>query len=66
MREEKLNRFKEFVNVLYKSALPLDVYSKKGLVDIASTLNPKLSRSIINRMIYTLWNVEGVVNDVSN
>ena len=60
MKEEKLNRFREFVNVLYKSALPLDVYSKKGLVDIASTLNPKLSRSMINNMIYTLWGVSGV------
>jgi len=60
MKEEKLNRFREFVNVLYKSALPLDVYSKKGLVDIASTLNPKLSRSMINNMIYTLWSVESV------
>ena len=60
MREEKLNRFKEFINVLYKSALPLDVYSKKGLVDVASTINPKLSRCQINNMIKTLWRVEGV------
>ena len=60
MREKKVNQFREFVNVLYKSALPLDVYSKKGLVDIASTLNPKLSKPQINNMIYTLWGIDGV------
>ena len=59
MREFKINRYREFVNVLYKSALPLDVYSKKGLVDIASTINPKLSGYQINNMIKTLWKAEG-------
>ena len=60
MREKKSNQFREFVNILYKSALPLDVYSKKGLVDIASTLNPKLTKPQINSMIYTLWGIDGV------
>jgi cobaltochelatase CobS len=59
MREFKINRYKEFINVLYKSALPLDVYSKKGLVDIASTINPKLSGYQINNIIKTLWKAEG-------
>jgi len=60
MKEETVNRFREFINILYKSALPLDVYSKKGLVDIASTINPKLSRCQINNMIKTLWKVDSV------
>ena len=60
MREKKVNQFKDFVSILYKSALPLDVFSKKGLVDIASTLNPKLSKPQINNMIYTLWGIDGV------
>ena len=59
MREFKINRYREFINVLYKSALPLDVYSKKGLVDIASTINPKLSGYQINNIIKTLWKAEG-------
>ncbi len=59
MREFKINRYKEFINVLYKSALPMDVYSKKGLVDIASTINPKLSGYQINNIIKTLWKAEG-------
>ena len=59
MREFKINRYREFINVLYKSALPLDVYAKNGLVDIASTINPKLSGYQINNIIKTLWKAEG-------
>ena len=60
MRDEKVKRFKSFVTELYKIALPLDVYSKKGLVDIAKTSNPKLTGYQINNMIRTLWKVDGV------
>lgn len=59
MREFKLNRYKDFIKVLYKTALPLDVFTKKGLVDIASTINPKLSGYQINNVIKTLWKLDG-------
>lgn len=60
MREKKTNQYKKFIKALYKIALPSDVWSRKGLMDVALTIDPKLSNSQINNMIYTLWNVEGV------
>lgn len=58
MREKKINQIREFVNNLYTKAFPMDVYSKKGLIDVGVSLN--LTKPQINNMIYTLWSVDGV------
>lgn len=59
MKQEKITRYRNFINEIYKEGQAGDTYRKSWLTDVALRSNPELTSYKINNMIRTVWNAEG-------
>ncbi len=63
MKQEKITRYKNFINEIYKEGQAGDTYRKSWLTDIALRSDPELTSYKINNMIRTVWSAEGATKN---
>ena len=59
MKPEKITRYRNFINEIYKEGQAGDTYKRSWLMDVALRSDPELTSYKINNMIRTVWNAEG-------